>query len=188
MEPRELVHNLGDRQREVRYSAGKALIALSASQPATVYPYFDAIAERLSGKDKIIRWNATQIVANLCGVDKQRRLDGVLDHILQPLQGPELVAAANTLGALSRIAAARPDLAETLAAAAIGARKARFRTPECRLIVIGHALKAVRELLPLLRDPEPALDFARSQRRATRPQVRAAARALIEAAEEVVAG
>lgn len=179
MEIAELVTGLGDSRREVRYGAGKTLIELSAREPARVYPYFDVIAERMRGRDRIIGWNATRIIANLCAADHEHRIDSMLEALLAPLNGPELVAAATALGAMGRIAAARPDLAPRLAAAALSVGRSRFKTPECRLVVIGHALNALGGLLPLLPDTKPVQDFARSQIRARRPQVRQSARSLL---------
>jgi hypothetical protein len=179
MDVSELVNRLDDKRPEVRYGAGKELIKLSASQPHAVYPYFDAIARRLDGENRILRWNATRVLANLCSVDARHRFDGLLETFLSPLRGPELVAAVNVLGSLARISAARPDLADRLAIAAVAVRRARFHTPECRLVVIGHALRALIEMLPLLNDRSAVEEFARSQLRARRPQVRKAARTLL---------
>ena len=179
MQVPDLVLNLNHPRREVRYSAGKALILLSATQPAAVYPYLPELAARLTGKDKILRWNATRILANLCAVDDGHQFDPLLPRFLEPLRGPDLVAAANVLQSLAPIARARPELAPQLAQSAIQVRSARFRAPECRLVVIGHALNSLTGLLPWLTDTAPVSAFAQSQRRARRPQVRKAAVSLL---------
>ncbi len=50
--------------------------------------------------------------------------------------------------------------------------RARYRTPECRNVAIGHAILALGDFFDLLDNPRPVLRFVRNQiqnsRRATR--------------------
>jgi hypothetical protein len=83
-----------------------------------------------------------------------------------------MITAANVIQGGARIAHARPHLAERIAAEVLKVAKARYQTPECRNIAIGQAILALGSILPLLRNPAPAVHFIRKQARNTRPATR----------------
>jgi hypothetical protein len=74
------------------------------------------------------------------------------------------------------IAAAKPYLAERIAKQLLRVEKARYATPECRNVAIGHALEALRKLMTLLPDARGVRRFAARQvdnpRRATANKAR----------------
>ena len=49
---------------------------------------------------------------------------------------------------------------------------ARYETPECRNVAIGHAIQALGAILPLLRNLAPVARFVRKQARNRRPATR----------------
>jgi len=67
-----------------------------------------------------------------------------LDRYLTPIDGPVMITAANTIKGAAMIAQAKPHLAPQIAAAILRVEKARYATPECRNVAIGHGLEALR--------------------------------------------
>jgi hypothetical protein len=53
--------------------------------------------------------------------------------------------------------------------------RARYQTPECRNVAIGHAVLALGAIFPLLRHPAPALRFVKKQIKNPRPATRSKA-------------
>jgi hypothetical protein len=154
-----------------RFAAGKALAVTAAKNPARVYPHFDALAGLLKSDCKIVRWNAMQIVASLAEVDKERKLDAVLDDYLGFIRGHNLISAANTIRGAGQIARFRPDLLDRIIEAILEVEQATYEATECRNVAIGKALDALGELgASVCRRPEVA-EFVRRQRANTRAAV-----------------
>jgi len=154
-----------------RFAAGKALAVTAEKDPRRVYPHFEAIAALLASDSKIVRWNAMQILALLAPVDQDQKLDGVLDTCLAFIRGSNLVSAANAIRGAGRIARSRPELLDRIVPAILAVEDATYETPECRKVAIGHALDALRELWPSVRQRPEVAEFIRRQRATTRPAV-----------------
>ena len=115
-------------------------------------------------------------LGNLAAADHHRKLDGILGEYLAPISGKRLIDAANTIRGAAMIAHAKPYLLDEIAKAILAVEEARYGTRECRNVAIGHAIKALDEFFPSLRDQHGVLSFvrrhARNSRRATRNKAR----------------
>jgi len=154
-----------------RFAAGKALVVTAEKAPERVYPGFDAVAALLGSDSRIVRWNAMQILARLAGVDKEGKIDEVLDAFIRFIKGGNMVTAANAINGLARIVLARPDLIERTLPAMLGVENESYETPECRNVAIGHALKALAELWPLVSSRPEVAAFVKRQQGNTRAAV-----------------
>ena len=94
-----------------------------------------------------------------------------------------MITAGNIIAGVARRARVRPEWAERIAREWLQVSRARCATPECRKVAIGHALKALLELFPRLRDPAPVLLFARRSRDNPRPAVRKQAEVFLNKAQ-----
>ena len=157
---------------EVKYGRAKAQRKMSEESPELLYPRFDEFVRDFEGDNTILRWNATRILGNLAAVDRENRLDAILDRFLAPITGHEMVGAANVIVAAAQIAAAKPHLADKIAAAILKVEKATYKTPECRNVAIGHAIRSFDQFFGLLKDPRPVLEFASRQLKNRRPATR----------------
>ena len=72
----------------------------------------------------------------------------------------------------AEIAAAKPRLADRIAAAIVRVQRARYATPECRNIAIGHAIQALDRFFPNIEKTRPVLNFVHSQFQNPRPATR----------------
>jgi hypothetical protein len=83
-----------------------------------------------------------------------------------------MITAANVIQGGARIARAKPQLADNIAAQVLKVEKANYQTAECRNVAIGHAVTALGEILDLLSEPAPILRFVRRQLKNPRPSTR----------------
>lgn len=106
-----------------RHGAGpvrlaKVLQIVSERGPEVLYPKIGFFIDLLDTDNRIIRWNAILITGNLAAVDSKRKIDRILHRYLDPIPGPELITAANTIrGAVAialAIALAKPELADRI--------------------------------------------------------------------------
>jgi len=180
----DLITGLSAEKAPTRFSCAKALLLLSEERPELLYPHFDFFASRLRHPNKIFQWNASLVLANLAGIDVEDRFAAFFDQYFSPIPGPVMITAATAIKGGARIARAKPLLADRIATELLKVAKARYATPECRNIAIGHALSALGEFLHLLRDPAPTLQFARRQLQNSRPATRKKAELLLRRARK----
>jgi hypothetical protein len=146
-----------------RFAAAKLLRILSERSPEALYPHFDALVRMLRDENSILRWNAMLALGNLASADRENKLDDILDEYLAPISGPNLVDAANTLQGAAAIARAKPYLADRIATNILRVERARYAKAECRNVAIGHAILALDEFFPAIREPHPVQLFVRRQ-------------------------
>jgi hypothetical protein len=161
----------GDKPR-VKYGCAKALRLISEDRPDCLYPHFDFFVRLLDHENKILQWDGAFVLSHLAQVDTEDKFAAVFNKYFSPIPGPVMITAANVIQGAGRIAQAKPHLAERIANQVLKVAKARYQTPECRNVAIGHAILALRDLLPLLRRPAPVVQFVGSQLGNPRPATR----------------
>ena len=60
-----IVDGISSENADVRFRSAKILSIVSETAPQILYPKFDLIAELLDIDNKIIKWNAIDVLANL---------------------------------------------------------------------------------------------------------------------------
>ncbi len=168
----EVIEGLNAEPARVKYGCAKALRVISEERPDLLYPQFDYFVRLLSHENKIFQWEAIFVLARLARVDAKDKFTAIFDRYFAPIPGPVMITAANVIGASAHIARAKPHLADRIATEVLKVARARYQTPECRNVAIGHALLAFGEFLGLIENREPVLAFVRRQTRNPRPATR----------------
>ncbi|MGA2041038.1 MAG: hypothetical protein ABSH42_17305 [Bryobacteraceae bacterium] len=156
----------------VKYGCLKDLRRLSEEAPQSIYAEFDRFVELLDHPNSIFRWNAAHILANLARVDRSHKLAPLLSRFLQPIRGPQMIAAANVIQAAATIAAAQPRLADRIAAGILAVGRAEYETEECRNVAIGHAIQSLDRFFASIPRRNAVLGFVRRQLDNPRPATR----------------
>ena len=176
----EVLAGVGAKRARVRFGASKALRILSERVPELIYPHFDFFAAMLSHDNRILQWNATLTLANLARVDREGKIEAILDRYLDLISGPNLISAANAMRGAAIIGVAQPHLVKRIVTRIMRTERADYATPECRNVAIGHALKALEELVDLLPDRRTVRLFAARQLGNRRPATSAKARKFLK--------
>ena len=184
----DLLDGLGSGEATVKYGCAKVIRAISEREPSVLYPRTDFFVELLDSENTILQWEAIVVLGNLARVDSKRKIDRILDRYLEPIRGPVMITAGNTIKGATRIALAKPKLTERIVKAILGVQRARYKTPECRDIAIGHALEGLGELLDQLGDARPVLSFARRQLKNRRSATKRKAERFLRRARRLPAG
>lgn len=172
----EIIPVLSEKKGTLKFGCEKVLRLVSEERPDLVYPYFEDYVKLLDSENNFIKWGAILTLANLVKVDEDRRFDKILDKYLAPIQGPVMVAAANTIGGLIKIVESRPDLANRITREILKIRTATYimhgePSPECHNVICGHAIDAFGQIYDLIEDKKDIHRFVEAQRNNTRPQV-----------------
>jgi hypothetical protein len=167
-----LCDGLASSEARTKYGSAKLLRRLSEQEPDLLYPRFDFFAHMLESDARILRWDASRILANLARSDRECRLEKMLDRYLEPIHGRELIAAANVIEGAAEIACAKPHLADRIAHEILKVKRARYATPECRHVAAGHAIQSLDRFFEHVTEKAPVLEFVESQLRSPRPATR----------------
>jgi hypothetical protein len=184
---RELIEavlaGVGAARPGVRFGSSKALRILSEQAPELLYPHFDFFAEMLGHDNHILKWNAILTLANLARVDRESKIETLLDRYLDLISGPSAITAANAMRGLAIIGVAKPHLVKRIVTRIMRVERSQYATPECRNVVIGHALLALEELVRLLPDRRVVRLFAARQLGNPRAATSTKARRFLKARE-----
>ena len=165
----------------IKYGCSKALRIISELRPDALYPHFDFFVDLLDHENKILQWDAAFVLSHLARADDGDKCRAIFARYFAAIHGPVMITAANVIQGGARIAQAKPHLADLIAGEILKVATARYRTPECRNVAIGHAIHSLGAILPLLRDPAPAVQFVRRQARNRRPATRKKAEQFLKA-------
>jgi len=177
----DVMAGLGSTRGAVKLGSSKALRLLSERMPELLYPHFDLFTALLEQKNQILKWNAILTLANLARVDNQSRIERILDRYLEPVHGPDMITAANTIRGAAVIGSAIPDLLPRIVPAIMDVENAVYATPECRNVALGHAVEALAVLAPKTADVRPIRLFAARQLGNPRPATSEKARRFLKA-------
>ncbi len=168
----EILKGVSGEAARARFGCAKTLQVLSKSNPELLYPHFDFFVRLLDSPNKILQWEAALVLAELAHVDADDKFSQIFDKYFAPIGGPVMITAANVIRGGAEIVAAKPHLADRIAAEVLKVASARYQTAECRNVAISHAIVAFGEFLHLLRDPAPVIRFVQGQLRNSRPATR----------------
>ena len=147
--------------RKFEYS--KALMILSEQHPELLYPHFQFLSQLLTSENKIIKWNAFRIIANLAPIDEEGHIGRIFDAYIAPITGPAMITAANAIQGAVKIATVEKQLTDKVIRAILKVEQTHYQTDECRNIVIGHAIKALGMMDEPIRRRENVVAFVRRQ-------------------------
>ena len=180
----EVLVGVGAKRAGVRFGASRALRILSERVPELLYPHFDFFAAMLGHDNHILQWNATITLANMARVDREGKIESVLNRYLDLIAGSNMITAANAMRGAAIIGAAKPHLVKRIVPRIMRVERAEYATPECRNVAIGHALLALEELVRLLPDRRGVRLFAARQLGNPRAATSAKARRFLKAREK----
>lgn len=169
------IAGLDESKATIKYGCDKVLRYLAAHSPEVLYPHFDEFAANLNSDKTILKWGAIEIISYLAQVDSDRKFDPIFEQYFAPIKGPVLITAANLIKAARRIASARPDLADRIAAKLLAVETARYKTAECRQIALCEAVRTFDDILPLVSDKAAVVAFVRKRRKSRRHSTKQAA-------------
>ena len=164
----ELVEGLKAPKGTLRYGYEKLLRRISERRGDLIYPWFDTFTELLDCDNSFIKWGAILTIGHLTRVDTESRFEAIFDRYYAPIGGPVMITAANIVGSSAQIAQAKPHLIDRIVVEILKVEKGRYLhkgelSPECRNVVIGHAIDVFDTLFDMIEDKSVVLKFVRRQ-------------------------
>lgn len=179
------LQNFFSDKASVKYTCAKQAVILSKEYPEKVYTNFDFFLQFLHGENKILKWNAMQIIGNLSRVDSQNKVDKVIPDIIAYIFDKSMVTAANAVLSLSEIAKNKPAFKDEILQALLKVKKAKYYSkgkisPECTNVVIGHVIKSLEKFGSDVYKRNDVRLFLKTQTKNTRLKVKRMAEQLLK--------
>lgn len=112
----KVMEGLGPETARIKLGCAKALRVLSETHPDLLYPQFDFFVHLLDHQNKIFQWEAARVLSQLAQVDAEDKFTAIFDKYFAPIRGPVMITVAHVIQAGARSAAAKPHLADRIAA------------------------------------------------------------------------
>ena len=84
----------------------------------------------------------------------------------------QLITANHAISALSAIASAKPRFRQKVAGAFLKAEQYKYETAECKNIVLGKVIEAIRPIVAEVRSKDEMISFVKRQTRNARSSTR----------------
>lgn len=123
----------------VKFRSAKILKIISAKNPELIYPYIDFFIELLDSDNKIIIWNAMDILANLSAIDSENKINAIFEKYQKFIDNESMVTAAHVVDNSWKIAKSKPEYKERITESLLDLEK-KHRDDECKNILLGKAI------------------------------------------------
>ena len=155
----------------VKFRCAKILKLISAKQPELLTSHWTFFINLLDSDNKIILWNALDIIANLTSKDPEHNFNEICSRFYKFLEDDSMVTAAHVIDNSAIIVSNRPDLQSKITQKLLNIREIP-RTGECHDILSGKAIQTMDSYFDDIDDKKTVIEFARkashSDRKATR--------------------
>jgi len=155
-----LLEGVQNKNVRIKYGCFNALVLISEKKPELLYPYFDVFTEYLYSEKNIIKLGGIKIIANLSKVDSENKFDKIFDKFYSFIGDPEMTTAANVSKGSSIIAEAKPYLVEKITNQLLKVSQTKYKTEECKNILIGHVIISFDKIFKQLKNKNLAINFA----------------------------
>ena len=162
----EVVNGMNSSKAAIRYGCGKVLMNFSEDQPRKLYPYFDFSVKILDSKYRILTWQAMAIIANLTGVDKDRKFDSIFNKYYNFINDEYMVTVANLVGNSGKIALFKPNLIPMITNEILkveGLKTTPHLTDECKRVIAESAITTFDMFFDKIENKEKVISFVKKQ-------------------------
>ena len=164
-----------------RYNCVRVFFRALEKEPALFYPYWERFVEGIGSPNGFYRSSSTQAIAFLTAVDKEHRLDSILDAYLRILDDDKVMVARYFVQTIHLLPQARPDLREKVIACLLGVENTRHNESRKSLLK-ADIISAFDRLFKNLsaQEQKDILAFVEKEQGSESPSTRKAAKAFLK--------
>lgn len=176
-----LIEGCFARDETYRYNCVRVFFRALDQQPALFYSYWEHFAGMIDNPNGFYRSTAAQAIAYLTAVDKDRRLDSILESYLRMLDDDKIMVARYFVQTIHLLPKARPDLREKVVARLLDVGNTQHNESRKSLLK-ADIINAFEQLFENLPTPEKKeiLAFVEKEQDSGSPSTRKAAKAFME--------
>ena len=184
----EILYGISSETARIRFKSAKILRTISEKDPNKLYSKIDFFVNLLDSKNKIIKWNAMDIIANLTIVDTENRFDEIFDKYYGFLNDGVLITATHVVDSSGKIAKAKPHLTQKITDQLLKLETIPTTpslTQECKNVLQGKAILAFGMYFDQIENKDDVFSFAKRQLNNTRNATRKKAEKFLKKFESV---
>ena len=185
LESAELRNSLVDgtfaKDETYRYNCSRVFFRALEKGPDLFYPYWERFAAGIHSPNGFFRSSSTQALAFLTAVDKEHRLDSILDAYLRILNDDKVMVARYFVQTIHLLPEARPDLREKVVACLLDVENTRH-TESRKSLLKADIINAFDQIFETLsaQEQKQTLAFAEKELDSESPSTRKAAKAFLK--------
>lgn len=146
----------------IKFRSIKVLNIISGKNPEILYPRVDFFIELLDTGNKVIMWNAMDILANLSAVDSQEKIEYIFEKFYGLLSDESMITAGHVVDNSWKIARAKPEYQKKITGNLLELENIP-RDQECRSILLGKAILSFDKYFDEIHDKEEVISLVKRQ-------------------------
>lgn len=146
----------------VKFRSIKVLNIVSGKNPEIMYPHMDFFIELMDNANKVILWNAMDILANLSAVDSQEKMEDIFEKFYGFLSDESMITAGHVVDNSWKIARAKPEFQRKITDNLLKLENIP-RDQECRSILLGKAILSFDKYFDEIQDKEEVISMVKRQ-------------------------
>lgn len=157
----ELFRSVTGPNKRVKNASIKTLAIISRDKPTILYPYYKFFVNLIDNDDKILKWNAIDIIGNLSYIDSKNKLDTkLIKKYFNLLSNEVMITAAHSVDNLWKFALNKPRFHKKITTELLKIDTIK-RNLECNNIIIDKTILAFKKYFHLVEDKDSVFSFVK---------------------------
>jgi hypothetical protein len=167
----EIFNGVSSENSRVKLKSAKILRVISEKNPEILYPKLDFFISLLDSENKILKWNAMDVIGNLTSIDSKNKFDEIFKKYYSFLSADSMITVAHVVDNSGKIAKARPHLTQRITRELLKLEKIPTKpqlTQECKNILLGKTILAFGMYFEQIENKDDVISFVKRQKNNTR--------------------
>jgi hypothetical protein len=167
----EIFNGISSENSRVKFKSAKILRVISEKNPEILYPKMDFFINLLDSENKILKWNAMDVIGNLTSIDLKNKFDEIFKKYYSFLSAEGMITVAHVVDNSGKIAKAKPYLTQRITSELLKLEKIPTKpqlTQECKNILLGKVILAFGMYFDIIENKDNVISFAKRQINNTR--------------------
>ena len=167
----EIFNGISSENPRIKFKSAKMLRVISEKNPEILYSKMDFFINLLNSSNKILKWNAIDVIGNLTSIDSKNKFDKIFKKYYSFLSAESMITVSHVVDNSGKIAKARPHLTQKITNELLKIEKIPTRphlTQECKNILLGKAILAFGMYFDQIENKDNVISFVKRQLNNTR--------------------
>jgi len=178
----EIFNGISSENPRIRFKSAKTLRVISEKIPEILYSKMDFFINLLDTQNRILKWNAIDVIGNLTSIDSKNEFDEIFKKYYSFLSAESMITVAHVVDNSEKIAKAKPHLTEKITHELFKVEKIP-RNQECKNILLGKAILAFGMFFDQIENKDDVISFVKRQLNNARNATKAKAEKILKIIE-----
>ncbi|UCE15572.1 MAG: hypothetical protein JSV12_06775 [Candidatus Bathyarchaeota archaeon] len=178
----EIFNGISSENSRIKFKSAKILRVISEENPEILYSKMDFFVNLLDRQNRILKWNAIDVIGNLTSVDSKNNFDKIFKKYYSFLSAESMITVAHVVDNSGKIAKAKPHLTEKITHELFKIEKIP-RNQECKNILLGKAILAFGMFFDQIENKDYVISFVKRQLNNARNATKAKAEKILKIIE-----